>query len=91
MLESFHVIVPRETPSNIVATAEILPVVRLSDPALALLIKLRGQGYGWEDCCVLLQREGLFVSKSSVRRFILGPEARRPPETAGAGMSRSGR
>jgi hypothetical protein len=78
MLESFHVSVPRETPSNTVATAEILPVTRLSDPALALLIRLRGQGYGWEDCCVLLQREGLFVSKSSVRRFILGPNARRP-------------
>lgn len=49
-------------------------VAACPDPALALIIKMRGQHYGYEDICVALQREGFLVSKTAVRRFILGPK-----------------
>jgi hypothetical protein len=68
------------TASN--SVADPVRVGRLPDPALAQIIKRRGQGYGWEDICVLLQQEGILVSKSDVRRFILGPK--RTTASAGA-------
>lgn len=64
----------QETEKPIRKLSEPVRVVRLPDPALGRLIALRGQGYGWEDICVLMQREGILVSKSDVRRFILGPQ-----------------
>lgn len=44
------------------------------DPALAMIVQLRAKGLGWEDICVALQRAGFLVSKTAVRRFILGPK-----------------
>jgi hypothetical protein len=64
----------RTASNSVRKLAETVRVVRLPDPALAQIIKLRGQGYGWEDICVLMQREGLLVSKYDVRRFVLGPQ-----------------
>lgn len=62
-------------------------VAACPDPALALIIKMRGQHYGYEDICVALQREGFLVSKTAVRRFILGP---RQHNARSGGASRAG-
>lgn len=72
----------QETDETVRKLSEPVRVVRLPDPALGRLIALRGQGYGWEDICVLLQREGILVSRSDIRRFILGPK--RTTASAGA-------
>lgn len=49
-------------------------VVRLPDPALAHMIRMRGQGYGWEDAAVYLRRQGILISNADIRRFFLGPK-----------------
>ena len=49
------------------------------DPALAMIVRLRAKGLGWEDICVALQRNGFLVSKTDVRRFILGPKRTTAP------------
>lgn len=65
-------------------------VVRLPDPALAHMIRMRGQGYGWEDAAVYLRRQGILISNADIRRFFLGPKARRPRMPAGASRSDPG-
>lgn len=59
-------------------------VVRLPDPALAHMIRMRGHGYGWEDAAVYLRRQGILISNADIRRFFLGPKARRPGGVSGA-------
>jgi hypothetical protein len=62
-----------ETVGHRAATVEPARVVRLPEPALAHMIRMRGQGYGWEDAAVYLQREGILVSNADIRSFFLGP------------------
>ena len=38
------------------------------------MIRMRGEGYGWEDAAVYLQRLGILVSNADIRRFFLGPK-----------------
>lgn len=59
-------------------------VVRLPDPALAHMIRMRGQGYGWEDAAVYLRRQGILISNADIRRFFLGPKCTSAPDAAGA-------
>lgn len=67
------------TPTTAAATVVPARVVRLPDPALAHMIRMRGQGYGWEDAAVYLQREGILVSNADIRRFFLGPKRTTAP------------
>jgi hypothetical protein len=75
MLESFHVSVPGQTPSNTVDHHQ--------DPVFRAMSALAKQGLGWEDVYVRLTAGGFQVTRSECRRFVI-PKARRPGGASGA-------
>ena len=71
-MDSFHVSVPGQTPSEH-SNTDVVDREIQNMPA----------GLGWEDVFVLLKAKGLSIGRAELRRMVLGPKSRRPPRDRG--------